>query len=579
MDKRTLLAIVISIGIFIVYMIVQSTFFKPEPLPINQTRETEEKVTPVTDSESEIVPVANIVPREENEATDQIISKTEQAFTVKFSTKGGLIQSLILNEYRDIDKTPIDMVKSGDSGIYPFIISFGDYSTANDIFTFKANEEDHEYHFSRQYTLLNDDKEIPFTLTKTYKFDDSYFIKFEITLESNNREYLALNYNNIMYTLTYGPQIGPGVEIFDARKEFPQYIYLNNENKKNNVNNKVKNKKYYTIEKDTTWVAIEGKYFAIIIDPPSNFNENHVGFDIRDVDGLSSAASIFLKRPYEKRVTINEEFTVYVGPKIKDKLKHKSTEIYQKLISGVPVIDQIVGLLRLLLTTINGLVKNWGVSIIIMTIIIKVVFFPLSQKGFQSTAKIQALNPKIEEIKAKYKDNPQKTQAEIGNLYKEHKINPLAGCLPWLIQIPIFISLFSLLRNQFDLRGAVFIPGWINDLSSPENLWKFPVAIPLVNWTHLNILPIVMTVMMVVQQKFTQKPNSAGTNQMKMLMYMMPAVFFFICYNMPSGVVLYWTIQNFISLFQQFLINKVQKKDPGAESALAVSGKPGKKKK
>ena len=209
---------------------------------------------------------------------------------------------------------------------------------------------------------------------------------------------------------------------------------------------------------------------------------------------------------------------------------------------------------------INSLVHNWGVAIIIMTIIIKLLFFPLTQKGFKSTAKMQALNPMIEEIKAKYKDNPQKMQAEIGALYKKHNINPLAGCLPWLIQIPIFIGLFTMLRSQFDLRGAVFIPGWINDLSSPENIIRFPFDIPIVNWTHLNLLPIFMTGMMIVQQKFTQSPNTSGTNQMKLLLYAMPAVFFFICYNMPSGLVLYWTVQNIISLFQQILINKMQKK-------------------
>jgi YidC/Oxa1 family membrane protein insertase len=195
-----------------------------------------------------------------------------------------------------------------------------------------------------------------------------------------------------------------------------------------------------------------------------------------------------------------------------------------------------------------------------MTIIIKLLFFPLTQKGFKSTAKMQALNPKIEEIKAKYKDNAQKMQAEIAALYKSHNINPLAGCLPWLIQIPIFIGLLTMLRNQFDLRGAVFIPGWINDLSSPENFFKLPFVIPIVNWTHLNILPFAMTGMMFLQQRFTQSPNTSGTNQMKFLLYAMPIMFFFICYNMPSGLVLYWTMQSLISLFQQILINNLQKK-------------------
>jgi YidC/Oxa1 family membrane protein insertase len=176
---------------------------------------------------------------------------------------------------------------------------------------------------------------------------------------------------------------------------------------------------------------------------------------------------------------------------------------------------------------------------------------------------MQTLNPKIEELKAKYKDNPQKMQAETAALYKKEGINPMSGCLPMLIQMPIFFALYGLLNNHFELRGAEFIAGWINDLASPESIISFyPLKLPILGWSDLRLLPFLMLGATFLQQKISQNP-SAGAGQMKMLMLALPLVFFFVLYEMPSGLVLYWTVQNFLSVFQQIYINYTQKKNKG----------------
>lgn len=575
MDKRTILALVICAGLFVVWFLIQGLFSKkPDQIDTSQTQDSELTQDESDTEKIEEVEVSALAPVEYGDEIlvdpDELKDIKISNYTVTFSQKGALITHLKLNDYYDLDKKPIDMVVSQESKIYPFTLFFGEYNTAEDLFYFdKEKSSETEYVFSQKYEMKEKDDIIYFILSKIYTFKDPYIIDLTIMLESTDRDYyLPMDFNDTMYTLTFGPQIGPEVEKIDNNNEIRNYLYYTGTSRKN-VTGKVRNKSLL-IDKDVSWVAIEGKYFVAAADPPSDFIENHVGFDTTEISGLFATSSMFFIRPYEKRVTINEGFRFYIGPKIKKILNTYSKNDFNKVISENIFFDWIVVLLRWLLTFLYSLVRNWGVAIIIMTIIIKLLFFPLTQKGFKSTAKMQALNPKMEEIKAKYKDNAQKMQAEIAKLYKEHNINPLAGCLPWIIQIPIFIGLFTMLRNQFDLRGAVFISGWINDLSSPENLVKLPFTIG--GWTHLNILPFAMTVMMFVQQKFTQNPGaSSQTNQMKILLYAMPIIFFVICYNMPSGVVLYWTVQSLISLFQQIFINTIQKKKK--EGPLPQKGK------
>jgi YidC/Oxa1 family membrane protein insertase len=200
------------------------------------------------------------------------------------------------------------------------------------------------------------------------------------------------------------------------------------------------------------------------------------------------------------------------------------------------------------------------VAIILLTLLTKVLFLPMTFKSSEATSRMQALNPKINEIRERLKSKPERMNQEIAELYKKEKVNPLSGCLPLLLQMPIFFALYALLNDYFDLRGALFIPGWIPDLSAPEFVWDFsPAAIPLLGWQNLRMLPFVMLATQFLQTKITQTPD-ASNQQMKLLGYAMPAIFFFILYDMPSGLVLYWTIQNLLSIVQQVYINAMRRK-------------------
>jgi YidC/Oxa1 family membrane protein insertase len=225
------------------------------------------------------------------------------------------------------------------------------------------------------------------------------------------------------------------------------------------------------------------------------------------------------------------------------------------------------------------IIPNYGVAIILLTILIKVVFLPLTFKSSESTAKMAALNPKIQEIRTRLKAKPDKMNQEIAELYRREKINPLSGCLPLLLQMPIFFALYNLLNSYFELRGAMFIPGWIPDLSAPEAILTFPFAIPLLGWTALRALPLLMVASQLLQGKFTQPADQSQAGaQMKLMTYALPIVFLFILYDMPSGLVLYWTVQNILSIFQQLYINSLKKKrDEIAAAGAPVLVRPGSK--
>jgi YidC/Oxa1 family membrane protein insertase len=216
-------------------------------------------------------------------------------------------------------------------------------------------------------------------------------------------------------------------------------------------------------------------------------------------------------------------------------------------------------LLKWLLILFYNITPNYGVAIILLTLFIKLLFFPLTKKGSEATLRMQALAPKIKEIQDKYKNNPQKQQIEMGNFYKQEGYNPISGCLPMLLQIPIFLAMYNLFNNHFDLRGAAFIPGWIPDLSVPEYIWNFPggFSLPFLHWTALRALPFIYVGSQLIYGKVTQTPGQqANSGQMKMMLYIMPIAFFFILYDVPSGLLIYWIFSNILTLVQQLIINK-----------------------
>lgn len=210
-----------------------------------------------------------------------------------------------------------------------------------------------------------------------------------------------------------------------------------------------------------------------------------------------------------------------------------------------------------------SLFGNWGLSIIAVSFLIYIIFFPLTAKGTKAMKKMQEkmheIQPKIEELKKKYKDNPGKLNKETMELYKKYEINPLSslgGCLPMFLQIPIFFSLFQVLNRSIEIKGAHFL--WIKDLSQPDYLIRFPLSLPIIG-DGLHILPLFMVLIMFLQQKLTTpQVQSQSPEQQKLMAVLFPLLFGFIFYKFPSGLVLYWACNSLFTFLYQLKLAKTQ---------------------
>lgn len=295
---------------------------------------------------------------------------------------------------------------------------------------------------------------------------------------------------------------------------------------------------------DLKFIGLKDQYFCAIVEPGTDkFN----GFIKKNKNtseiGLTNNVSL---APGQ---LINEKFRIYLGPQ--DLKKIYAVNPAWAVIINFGNFDFIGQILLQLLDFLFNLVHNWGVVIIILSLLIYALLYPLSIKQMRSMKDVQALQPKIDAIRVTYKDNPQRMNKEIFELYRIHKVNPYSGCLPLILQIPVFFALYQVLIRSVALKGAHFL--WIKDLSSPDKLFVLTQPFPF----EFNLLPILMVVAMFFQQKMTSANSSnAMSEQQKILTVVMPVVFGFVFYNMPSGLVLYWFINNILMLVTQLKISK-----------------------
>ncbi len=245
------------------------------------------------------------------------------------------------------------------------------------------------------------------------------------------------------------------------------------------------------------------------------------------------------------------KYKIFYGPKKLKMLDEVGSNLGHSVNFGW--FDIIAKPTLLLLNLFYGFFKNYGIAIILVTVLFKTLFWPITQKGMKSMKNMQKLQPKMVKIKEKYKDDPTKMNKEVMALYKTYKVNPLGGCLPMVLQIPVFFALYKVLLQSIELRHAPFML-WITDLSAPDRLW---IGFDLPYLGGLPVLTLLMGASMFFQQKLT--PTTADPTQAKIMMFL-PVVFTFMFLNFASGLVLYWFINNMLSILQQVLINRDVKK-------------------
>jgi YidC/Oxa1 family membrane protein insertase len=297
------------------------------------------------------------------------------------------------------------------------------------------------------------------------------------------------------------------------------------------------------------WMAIENQYFISAIAPIDAENGTFLGR--QQASGAINAryySSIVQLRTQEQS---SSQFDLYFGPRDLTYLKPFGKNLEKAVNFGWT--DIIARPLLYTLRFFNSYVNNYGFSILILTVLIKILFWPLTHKSYKSMKEMQKIQPIMAKIREKHKGNKEQMNREMMQLYKTYKVNPMGGCLPMVIQIPVFFALFRILGNSIELRHAPFIL-WINDLSAPDRLFSFPFDIPLIDPpSGIPVLTLLMGASMFFQQKMT--PTPGDPTQAKVMMFL-PIIFTFLFINFPSGLVLYWLTNNILSIGQQYRILK-----------------------
>lgn len=302
-----------------------------------------------------------------------------------------------------------------------------------------------------------------------------------------------------------------------------------------------------TFEREVDWVGEETRYFLAVMLP--ELPRDATARFLMGADEESGAAEIgYLPIPVPPGQSISREYRVYIGPKEPERLDALSAHLDRAVNIGWAWIAPLAKFFSWLLRAFHSVVPNYGLAIILITILVRLVTAPLTQKQMRSMKRLGELQPKIKELQEKYKDDRQRQSQEMMNLYRTAGVNPLGGCLPMVLQFPVFIGLFYALQSSIHLRQAPFV-GWIDDLSVPETLFIIPgLELPF------RVLPILMGVSMVAQQKLT--PSTMDPAQARMMLTVMPVMFTVLFYGFPSGLVLYWFVSNLLAILHQVWMNR-----------------------
>jgi len=302
-----------------------------------------------------------------------------------------------------------------------------------------------------------------------------------------------------------------------------------------------------SIEGRSQWAGFDVQYFTGVVIDPAEQGRLKVQFEALE-DGESAEALITLPSvSIGPGGSVSETLRGFLGPKTPEALEDAGSGLKHSVNRGFSWLEPLTRFFEIALDKLYGVIPNYGLAIIVLTILVRICTAPLMAKQMRSAERMRALQPQMKELQERYKDDRQKQSEETMKLYREEKVNPVAGCLPLVLQFPVLIGLFYALRSSIGLRHAPFAL-WITDLSQPATLFVVPgIDFPI------RLLPLIMGASMFVQQKMTPTTGMDPT-QAKMMLIMMPAMMLFISYTFPSGLVLYWTVSNLLGIAQQYWI-------------------------
>ncbi len=541
MEKRTILAIVLSLIIIVAYQeIFMKKFFKQQVIKDNVTTTNTVKqpveTEPVKKQIVEKKPVKQIKEVIKN-PDEKFIEVENNVFKLTFSNKGGAVKKCVLKKYfvtykRQKNVVLFDKVK--------------DYPIENEII---ANDykfpKDTVYNIDlTSHNLTVDNKPLNIVFYKdfkTFSLKKIYTVypdKYQVDLK-----YEFINKSNSPLKIENSTFFFRTEKLKKARYQFEGSCFLVDGVLKEVSVKKIEKEKIKQYTKKVQWLGYSEVYFLSVILKKNDFF-NVAKTYIKDNNVVLEGVKDFNLKIGDKFI---DENYLYFGPKKYDILKSYHAGLERSINYGI--FDFLAKPLMIVLNFFYKYIHNYGIAIILLTLLIKLIFYPLTQKSYESMKKMKDLQPHIMRIKEQYKNDKAKLNQEIMQLYKKYKVNPFGGCLPMIIQIPVFFALYKALLNSIELRHAPFI----SHIPFTDKIWLVDLSVK----DPYYITPILMGLSMFVQQKMT--PTGGDAMQEK-LMYFMPIFLTFLFLNFPSGLVVYWLANNILSIVQQYMVNKKMEK-------------------
>ena len=554
MEKRTLIAFALSFLILVIW----SALFTPtgrqtppaeQPSQVQEAQKPTVEPAPVEPLPQATAPAAQqpALPAHEPAIPEQTIRVETPLYAVTWSSVGGVIRSFKLKKYletADPGSPPIDLVnlKDQDDGFLGIRFTRDGAAQARPV----------RYEASETSIQVNPDSG-PKTLVLTGQ--DSSGVVLEHTYTFHPEQY-RIDVETRVVNRGNAPvegAVSARLQNLPPQDKKSYYGFVGIALLLNDELEELKPKKMKDEEKrlsgEIGWMAYEDDYFMSAVLPVTDgegrFRGRLLPSGALDARYLSPAVTL------GPREQVTSRLALYMGPRDLTILNAFGQGLERAVNFGWT--DIIAKPLLHGLRFCYGYVHNYGLAILILTVLIKILFWPLTHKSYKSMKEMQKIQPLMAKIREKYKGNKEQMNREMMQLYKTYKVNPMGGCLPMLIQIPVFLALFRILSSSIELRHAPF-GLWITDLSAPDRLFNFPFQIPfMAPPSGIPVLTLLMGASMFLQQKMSPAPGDP--TQAKVMMFL-PLIFTFVFINFPSGLVLYWLTNNILSIGQQYRILK-----------------------
>ncbi len=531
MEKRAVLAVVISLIILVAYQEVAVRYWFPHQQPGDIQEVTAPPAEPPPPPVASVPEMAPAFPAPIAVAEGRRVVVETGLYRASFTTAGARLESLQLKEYRTtVDPaSPLqEMVVSAHGGELPFAVELRGAKVVSDAGAAYAADA------TALTASGGESKTVEFvwqgdsgTIRKRFTFyGDRYAFDAAVSARGVPADLteLAIGWARAIET-----PVVPGADVLFDRTAFVEGRKLTEDPFEKLADGKVLNG-------NIVWAGFAGRHFLAAMVPPENQNLRL---------WLKSRGEIVEEKLLFPLVASTEvKLDIYIGPKDFDVLNSVGHGLSRAVAFGWSEFIA-VPLLHVLKFS-HRFTGNYGIDIILLTLLIKVLFIPLTNRSFQSMRAMQKLQPQMAKVREKYKDNAEEMNKEIMELYRRNKVNPLGGCLPMVLQIPVFIGLYSALMSSIELRHAPFVL-WINDLSAPDRLGSF--QLPFVQHPGIPVLTLLMGASMFAQQWMTP---SAGDPAQQRMMMIMPLMFTFMFVNFPAGLVLYWLVNNVLTIAQQY---------------------------